>query len=58
MMGMVSRYTAADVIVVACKTDPSQGARGVSLIVVEADREGFRRGRNLDKIGLKSKMRC
>ena len=37
------------------KTDPSQGAKGTSLIVVETDEvEGFRRGRNLDKIGLKS----
>ena len=34
------------------KTDPSQGARGVSLMVVETEKaEGFRRGRKLDKIG-------
>ena len=41
----------ADVIVVACKTDPEQGARGVSLLVVEGDMPGFTRGRNLRKIG-------
>ncbi len=41
----------ADVIVVACKTDPDQGARGVSLLVVEGDMPGFTRGRNLRKIG-------
>ena len=41
----------ADVIVVACKTDPEQGARGVSLLVVEGDVPGFTRGRNLRKIG-------
>ena len=41
----------ADVIVVVAKTDPSAGAKGVSLILVEAGREGFQRGRNLDKIG-------
>lgn len=41
----------ADVIIVVAKTDPSKGAHGTSLILVEADREGFRRGRNLDKIG-------
>lgn len=41
----------ADVVIVVAKTDPAQGAKGVSLILVEADREGFARGRNLDKIG-------
>ena len=41
----------ADVVVVACKTDPDQGARGVSLLVVEGDLPGFSRGRNLRKIG-------
>ena len=41
----------ADVIVVACKTDPEQGARGVSLLVVQGDMPGFTRGRNLRKIG-------
>jgi alkylation response protein AidB-like acyl-CoA dehydrogenase len=40
--------------VTACKTDPNAGAKGVSLILVEADREGFARGRNLDKIGMKA----
>jgi acyl-CoA dehydrogenase len=44
----------ADLIVVVCKTDPSAGAMGTSLILVEADRTGFSRGRNLDKIGLKA----
>ncbi|HEX8578804.1 MAG TPA: acyl-CoA dehydrogenase family protein [Allosphingosinicella sp.] len=44
----------ADLIIVAAKTDPSLGARGVSLILVESDREGFARGRNLDKIGFHS----
>ena len=44
----------ANLIVVVAKTDPSAGARGVSLFVVETDNaEGFRRGRNLDKVGLK-----
>ncbi|RMF39863.1 MAG: acyl-CoA dehydrogenase [Alphaproteobacteria bacterium] len=45
----------ADLILVACKTDPGEKAKGVSLIMVEADQaEGFRRGRNLEKIGLKA----
>lgn len=41
----------ADLVVVVCKTDSSAGAKGISLILVEADRDGFKRGRNLDKIG-------
>ncbi|MFO1250771.1 acyl-CoA dehydrogenase family protein [Inhella sp.] len=48
----------ANLIIVVCKTDPSQGAKGVSLLVVETEDEagnpvpGFKRGRNLDKIGM------
>ena len=41
----------ADVIIVVAKTDPAQGAKGTSLVLVDADAEGFERGRNLDKIG-------
>ena len=41
----------ADVIIVVAKTDPAQGAKGTSLVLVDADSEGFERGRNLDKIG-------
>ncbi len=44
----------ADLILVCCKTDTEvQPAwKGVSIILVEAEREGFKRGRNLDKIGM------
>lgn len=42
----------SNLIVVAAKTDPDAGARGVSLLVVETDEtEGFRRGRKLSKVG-------
>ncbi len=44
----------ADVIIVACKTDPKEGAKGISLVLVEAERAGFARGRNLEKIGNKA----
>lgn len=45
----------ADLIIVVCKTDPKERHKGISLIVVEADKaDGFKRGRNLDKIGQKS----
>jgi long-chain-acyl-CoA dehydrogenase len=43
----------ADLLVLACKTDPKQKAKGVSLILVETDRPGFQRGRKLEKIGCK-----
>ncbi len=42
----------ANLIIVAAKTDPTQGSNGTSLVVVETDTAaGFTRGRNLDKIG-------
>ncbi|CAG2160095.1 acyl-CoA dehydrogenase family protein [Cupriavidus numazuensis] len=47
----ISNGLNADLIVVVCKTNPAAGAKGVSLIMVEADREGFRRGRKLEKVG-------
>ncbi len=45
----------ANLIIVAAKTDPDAAGHGISLILVETDGlEGFRRGRNLDKLGMKS----
>ena len=44
----------ADLVIVVAKTDPEQGAHGISLIVLERGMEGFERGRNLDKMGLKA----
>ncbi|UAW96858.1 acyl-CoA dehydrogenase family protein [Halopseudomonas nanhaiensis] len=41
----------ADLVIVAAKTDPSAGAKGISLFLVDASLPGFSRGRNLDKIG-------
>ncbi|WP_371780961.1 acyl-CoA dehydrogenase family protein [Streptosporangium subroseum] len=42
----------SDLVVVVAKTDPTAGARGTSLLVVERGMEGFGRGRNLDKVGM------
>jgi acyl-CoA dehydrogenase len=43
----------ANLIIVVAKTDPSQGAKGTSLMVVETDdAPGFRRGRKLAKLGM------
>jgi acyl-CoA dehydrogenase len=45
----------AGLVVVVCKTDPAEGARGISLMLVEIkDCAGFRVGRLLDKIGRKA----
>ncbi len=43
-----------DVIVVAAKTDPNAGAKGVTLFTVDCTTAGFQRGRNLEKMGLHS----
>jgi acyl-CoA dehydrogenase len=50
----ISNGLNADLIILVCKTDPSAGSKGVSLVVVEATREGFRRGRKLEKVGMHS----
>lgn len=42
----------ADLVIVACKTDPTQKHKGMSLIVLERGMPGFERGRNLEKVGL------
>ncbi|MFC4521435.1 acyl-CoA dehydrogenase family protein [Cupriavidus pinatubonensis] len=47
----ISNGLNAELVIVACKTDPAAGAKGVSLIAVETTREGFRRGRKLQKVG-------
>ncbi|MEQ9508212.1 MAG: acyl-CoA dehydrogenase family protein, partial [Alloalcanivorax xenomutans] len=41
----------SDVIVLATKTDPNAGAKGVTLFTVDATTAGFSRGRNLEKMG-------
>jgi acyl-CoA dehydrogenase len=44
----------ADLLLLACKTDPKARGKGVSLMLVETNREGFKRGRKLEKIGCKA----
>jgi alkylation response protein AidB-like acyl-CoA dehydrogenase len=44
----------ADLVLVAAKTDPAKGARGITLFAVERGMPGFERGRNLEKIGMKA----
>ena len=48
----ITNGQSANLIAVVAKTDPSQRAKGMSLIMVETDdAAGFERGRNLKKIG-------
>ena len=44
----------ADLVILVAKTDPTAGGKGISLILVETDREGYKVGRKLDKVGQRS----
>jgi len=43
----------ADLVIVVAKTDPTQGAKGTSLVVVDTSMKGFTKGKRLKKMGLK-----
>jgi acyl-CoA dehydrogenase len=47
----ISNGQHCDIAVVVARTDPDAGSRGMSLLLVETDRPGFSRGRNLEKLG-------
>ncbi len=44
----------ADLVIVVAKTDPSAGAKGTSLLLVENGMPGFQKGKRLKKLGLKA----
>jgi len=44
----------SDLVIVVAKTDPSAGAKGVSLFLVESGTPGFSKGANLEKVGMKA----
>jgi acyl-CoA dehydrogenase len=44
----------ADLVIVVAKTNPDSGAKGTSLLLVEANTPGFEKGQNLHKIGMKA----
>jgi len=50
----ISNGIMSDLVVVVCRTDPDAGHKGISLLVVERGMQGFERGRNLDKVGMKA----
>ena len=47
----ISNGQMCDLVVVVVRTAPEGGSRGMSLVLVETDRPGFRRGKNLEKLG-------
>jgi acyl-CoA dehydrogenase len=50
----ISNGQHAGLVIIAAKTDPTARAKGVSLLLVDTSLEGFKKGTNLDKIGLHS----
>jgi acyl-CoA dehydrogenase len=50
----ISNGQLCDLVVLATKTDSAAGAKGVTLFLVESTREGFTRGRNLEKLGMRA----
>jgi alkylation response protein AidB-like acyl-CoA dehydrogenase len=48
----ISNGQLCDILVLATKTDSQAGAKGITLFLVEGDRDGFRRGKNLEKLGM------
>lgn len=50
----ISNGINADVVIVAAKTDPDNNPHAMTLFIVERGMEGFERGRNLEKMGMKA----
>lgn len=50
----ISNGQMCDVLVLATKTDSSAGAKGTTLFLVDTSLPGFKRGKNLDKLGMKA----
>lgn len=48
----------SDMVIVCAKTDPSKGAKGISLFLVDANTKGFTKGKKLNKIGMKAQDTC
>jgi acyl-CoA dehydrogenase len=48
----------SDVVVVAVKTDPAKGAKGISLVLIDKDMKGFSKGKPFEKVGLHAQDTC
>jgi alkylation response protein AidB-like acyl-CoA dehydrogenase len=51
--GPVARY-----LVLFAMTDPEKGARGITAFLIDADREGFHRGKTEPKLGIRASATC
>lgn len=54
----ISNGQHADIILTVCQTDRDAGSQGFSIVIAEASRPGFARGRNLRKIGQHGQDTC
>lgn len=54
----ISNGYSADMVLTVCQTERDAGARSLSLVIVEATRDGFSRGRNLEKMGQHGQDTC
>ena len=50
----ISNGQLCDLLILATKTDSAAGAKGITLFLVDTRLPGFKRGKNLDKLGLKA----
>jgi acyl-CoA dehydrogenase len=50
----ISNGQLCDVVVLATKTDTLPGSKGITLFLVDTKLPGFKRGKNLEKLGLKA----
>lgn len=48
----------ANVVVTAVKTNASMGAKGISMLLIEADAEGYTKGEPFQKVGLHAQDTC
>jgi acyl-CoA dehydrogenase len=48
----------SDLVVVAVKTDPSKGAKGTSLLVIDNSMKGYTKGKPFEKVGLHAQDTC
>ena len=49
----ITNGVTSDLVIVACKTNPDAGHKGMSLLILERGMEGIERGKEFKKIGLK-----
>ncbi len=50
----ISNGQLCDIVLAVCKSDPARPRDAISIVIVEADRPGFARGRRLEKLGMKA----